>query len=103
MLRGVGLRGREPCSLALVTNRLAACKAELGACRQLGATLSAGDSETDPAPETKLRLGRILVMAPGTPHPGPPALQGDGMALSFTLAGLFHVGKSVVSRGLGTD
>jgi hypothetical protein len=84
VLRGVGLRRREPCQLGPVAaGRLPAFKAELGTGRQLSAALSAGDGEPRTALQTELRAGGVLMLTPGTPHPRPPAARNgywDGSA-----------------------
>ncbi len=69
VLGGVGLRRCEACRLDPVTiGRLPAFEAELGANRQLGAALDAGDGELGSALQTELRLRRVVLTTLWTLH-----------------------------------
>jgi len=92
VLGGVGLRRCESCRLGPVTvGRLPAFKAELGANRQLGAALEAGDGEPGSTLQTEFRLRRVLVLAPGTLHAGP--LLGSGASLAWARWGVNPTGR----------
>jgi hypothetical protein len=57
-------------------DRLAALQTKLRASRQLCSALTAPVREPSPALQAELRLGGVLVLTPGTLHPGLP-LGGD--------------------------
>jgi hypothetical protein len=70
--RGVGLLGSELCPFGPVAGgRRPAFQAELGADREWHPALGAVDREPGATLQTELRMGRVLVLTPGTPHDAP--------------------------------
>src|SRR5438552_17098850 len=68
MLGGVSLRRGEALSTGRSGHRLPACETEACAPWQPGVALGAHQRETGAALHTEVRLGRILLLTPGTRH-----------------------------------